>query len=208
MLHGQILLRISSKRQGQKTLFNLSYGPLQGPETRTCPFASPLFEFGSPVIRWKEMMWAARLNLSFWLIFTMQTNKTSSKERFNRQSMSKMLHPINTRTTFGWKKVGDIWVKLRNCLKIKGRGRRSPVANCSLLKYIALWDYFSNDKYLSSTKRIEILFEIQKQARNSCSNRRSTRHSDLRRPAQGPFRPPFKAPYFLQWKQHLLLSTC
>ena len=85
-------------------------------------------------------------------------------------------------------------MKLRNFLKRKGSSRWSPAANCFLLKYVALWDCFLEDKGSPSTKRIEIMSEIWKQARNSCLNRRSIRHSDLRRSAQAPFRLPFRGP--------------
>ena len=96
--------------------------------------------------------------------------------------MSKTLHPISTWTRFEWRKVGEIWVKWRNCLKIDKRGRWSPIENCSLLKYIALWGCFLEDRASSFTRWIEILSGIWKRARNSCSDRRSIGHSDIRRP--------------------------
>ena len=63
-------------------------------------------------------------------------NKTFSRERSSWKSMSSTLHPINTWTTFGWRKYGRICVKWRNSLKRERIGRRSPTTNCSLVKYI------------------------------------------------------------------------
>ena len=79
-------------------------------------------------------------------------------------------------------KAGGICVKWKNFLKRKWMGRRSPVANCSLVKHIMLFGRSVEDRGSLSVSWIGILFGIWKWARNSSSYRTPTGRSGLRRP--------------------------
>ena len=85
--------------------------------------------------------------------------------------MSNTLHPINTRTTFGWRETREICVKWRNFLKREGIGRWSLTMNYFLVKYIMLFERSVEDKASSSVSWIGILSGIWKQAWNSHSYR-------------------------------------
>ena len=107
-------------------------------------------------------------------------NKTSNMERSNWKSMYNTLHPINIWVMFGWRKIGEIYVKWRNCLKRKGRGKRSLTTKCSLVKYIMLFGRSTDDRALTSISWIGMVSGIRKQAQNSHSNRTPTGRSGLR----------------------------
>ena len=98
------------------------------------------------------------------------------------------LHPINTRTTFEWRKTGGICVKWRNFLKKEEIERQSPTTNCSLVKYIMLLGRSIEDRASSSVSWIRILSGIRKQTQNSPSDRTLTRWSSLRHPTLVFFR--------------------
>ena len=109
-------------------------------------------------------------------------NKTSNKKRSSWKSMSNKLHPINIWTTLGWRKVGGICVKGMNYLKREGIGRRSPVVNCYLVKYIMLLGRPVEDRASPSVSWIGTLFGIQKWAQNYHSNKTLTGRFGLRCP--------------------------
>ena len=182
---------MSNEHCGENTMSGPSDEPLQGPETRTCPFARPLPESRRLVTSWREGIWENKLNLSFWLILIVYTNKIFSKERSNWKCMSRILYPISTRTIIGWRNVGGICVKWRNCLKKERRDRRSLATNCSLVKYITLLGWSVEDRASSSIRWIGILSGMWKRAQNSRSDRRLTGCSDLRLLAQVSFQPLF-----------------
>ena len=103
--------------------------------------------------------------------------------------MSNTLHPINTRTTFGWRETREICVKWRNFLKREGIGRWSLTMNYFLVKYIMLFERSVEDKASSSVSWIGILSGIWKQAWNSHSYRTPIGRFSLRCPTLIFFHP-------------------
>ena len=101
-------------------------------------------------------------------------NNTSSRVRSKLNNIFRMLHPINTRTIFGWIYAGGIWVKCRNSLNSDGRGNRSPALNCSLLKNIAWSLLFSVDTASPSVNSTETPLGIQNRSWNSFTLNLST----------------------------------
>ena len=104
--------------------------------------------------------------------------------------MSNTLHPISIRMMFEWRKANEICVKWRNCLKSYGMGKRSLTTNCSLVKYIMLFERLTNDKVSPFVSWIKMVSEIQKRAWNSCSDKSSIERFGLECPTLAFFCPP------------------
>ena len=117
--------------------------------------------------------------------------KTSNRERSKCNSISKMLYPISTLTTFGWGKDRRIFVKWKNYLNNEGRWKRNAALNCSLLKTIALNDSFSVGIWPPSIKWIARPFGMQKRSLNSRLERSSIGFSEWVRSTHSLGRPPF-----------------